>query len=114
MVTRNLTEIFILMRNNASQNRNIFSEQDVSDRMALVECGESDLSRTSLPPLWVNSLEESQYLISRIKKKMKDLIIMQEAHLLKPTLDDSKNQEQQIELLTRDITRVCVLFSFLK
>ena len=39
MATRSLTEVFILMRNNALQNRHIFSEQVSSPTPSTLEIG---------------------------------------------------------------------------
>ncbi|KAK7602571.1 hypothetical protein V9T40_008160 [Parthenolecanium corni] len=107
MATRNLTDVFLLMRNNANHNRNLFSEQSISDRMALVESGDlMELNRTSLPPSWINILEEAQFQISRIEKKLSDLSQKQQAYLSKPTLDESTEREVHIENLTTDITKL--------
>lgn len=112
MATRNLTDVFLLMRNNANHNRNIFSEQSISDRMALVESGDLlELNRTSLPPSWINILEEAQFQISRIEKKLNDLAQQQQAYLSKPTLDESTEREAHIENLTKDITKVIKFWS---
>lgn len=107
MAIRNLTDVFILMRNNANHNRHILSEQSISDRMALVESGEGmDMSRAALPPSWINVLEEAQFQISRIQKKLNDLSTQQQSYLSKPTLDDSTEQETHIEQLSQEITKV--------
>lgn len=107
MVTRSLTDVFILMRNNANHNRNLFSEQSVNDRMALVESGEMfDLNKTILPPSWINMLEEAQFQMSRIQKKLNDLAQQQQVYLSKPTLDESTERETRIENLTQEITKL--------
>lgn len=111
MVTRSLTDVFILMRNNANHNRNLFSEQSVNDRMALVESGEMfDLNKTILPPSWINMLEEAQFQMSRIQKKLNDLAQQQQVYLSKPTLDESTERETRIENLTQEITKVNITF----
>lgn len=111
MATRNLTDVFILMRNNANHNRNLFSEQSVSDRMALVESGElMELNKTILPPSWINVLEEAQFHMSRIQKKLNDLAQQQQLYLSKPTLDESTERETRIENLTQEITKVNISF----
>lgn len=115
MATRNLTDVFLLMRNNANHNRNLFSEQSISDRMALVESGDlMELNRTSLPPSWINILEEAQFQISRIEKKLNDLSQQQQAYLSKPTLDESSEREAHIENLTKDITKVNTIAFFFR
>uniref|UniRef100_A0A8D8LH04 Syntaxin-16 n=1 Tax=Cacopsylla melanoneura TaxID=428564 RepID=A0A8D8LH04_9HEMI len=117
MVSRNLTEIFILMRNNAMQNRNLYMEQNVSDRMALMEAGvelkhrgvsgnSSNYFEGRATPLWTDALEETQYALARLENKLKELETLQESHLLRPTLDESTEQETKIELLTQEISRM--------
>ena len=74
MALRNLTEVYVLMRNNAHHNRNICREQYDHDS----EEGEKLLSRDpdleaglemrgdySSPPTWLDKLEEAQYSISK-------------------------------------------------
>nr|CAG4641923.1 EOG090X0AQP [Eurycercus lamellatus] len=113
MATRTLTEIFILMRNNAIQSRNFYSEQTLSDTASLVrhEGGETNSRARSstqvrIPPDWTDSLEEAQYVLSKIQTRMKELSSLQNKHLLKPTFDDSMNEEKQIDALTQEITKM--------
>lgn len=107
MATRNLMDVFVLMRNNANHNRNLFSEQSVSDRMALVESGEMmEMNRSILPPSWISILEEAQFQISRIQTKINDLSHHQQVYFSKPTLDESNERETLIENLTQEITKV--------
>nr|CAG4645710.1 EOG090X0AQP [Lynceus sp. MCZ IZ 141354] len=113
MATRSLTEVFILMRNNAVQNRNFYSEQNFSDRASLVHHEEGDLSpkftvgkRTRMPPEWAESLEECQYTLSKIQTRLKELSSMQSKHLLRPAFDDTMIEEQQIDTLTQEVTKM--------
>ncbi|XP_072013664.1 syntaxin-16-like isoform X2 [Amphiura filiformis] len=112
MATRSLTEVFILMRNNASQNRHIFSESISDDRMALVQSLSTDpdavvgATKISVPPDWVDSIEEIQYDVTRIQQKMKDLSSLHDKHLNRPTLDDNMEEEHAIEIATQEITQM--------
>ncbi|XP_062596505.1 syntaxin-16-like [Saccostrea cucullata] len=113
MATRSLTEVFILMRNNALQSRNMFSEQLADDRMALVsschvdpELGIASTKSARLPPEWVDGVEEVQFEMSRIKQKMKELATLHDKHLNRPTLDDSIQEEHTIEIMTGEITQM--------
>ncbi|KAJ8881946.1 hypothetical protein PR048_018433 [Dryococelus australis] len=84
----------------------------MTDRMALVgsdveaglELRHSGESR--MPPSWVDGLEEAQYSLSRLRSKISDLDALHTRHLHRPTLDDSSEEERQIETLTQEITRV--------
>nr|SVE73731.1 EOG090X0AQP [Daphnia atkinsoni] len=110
MATRSITEIFILMRNNAIQSRNFYSEQ-ISDTDSLVQHerdphGKSNSTHVRMPPDWTDSLEEAQYTLTKIQTRLKELSTLQNKHLLKPTFDDSMNEEQQIDVLTQDITKM--------
>lgn len=86
--------------------------QQVTDRMALVgtdiESG-IELRRAGesrMPPAWADGLEEAQYSLTRLRAKIHDLDTLHTRHLHRPTLDDSSDEEQQIEALTQEITRV--------
>ncbi|KAM5219755.1 syntaxin-16 isoform 2-T2 [Hipposideros larvatus] len=126
MATRRLTDAFLLLRNNSIQNRQLLAEQDGSrgnhislqeldeladDRMALVSGisldPEAAIGVTKLsPPKWVDGVDEIQYDVGRIKQKMKELAILHDQHLNRPTLDDSSDQEHAIEITTQEITQL--------
>lgn len=113
MATRSLTEVFILMRNNALQSRNIFSDQISDDRMGLMtnvnldlESGSVNTRSNRLPPEWVDGVEEIQYEMTRIKLKMKELAALHDKHLTRPAFDDSIDEEHTIEILTQEITQM--------
>ncbi|XP_013783087.1 syntaxin-16-like [Limulus polyphemus] len=111
MAVRSLTEVFVLMRNNALQSRHIFSEQALDDQSALVPHSDVEKGNTSLrdskqPPMWVDGIEEVEYEMTKIRQKMKELITLHEKHLTRPTLDDSTAEEREIEVLTKAITRI--------
>nr|SVE74355.1 EOG090X0AQP [Daphnia barbata] len=111
MATRNITEIFILMRNNAIQSRNFYTEQSTSDTDSLVRHeqdahGKGRATTVRMPPDWTDSLEEAQYTLTKIQTRLKELSSLQNKHLLKPTFDDSMNEEQQIDAFTQDITKM--------
>jgi len=86
--------------------------QQMTDRMSLVgsdiELG-LELRRAGesrMPPAWADGLEEIQYSLTRLRAKIRDLDTLHTRHLHRPTLDDSCDEEQQIEALTQEITRV--------
>ncbi|XP_066521151.1 syntaxin-16 isoform X5 [Hoplias malabaricus] len=111
MATRRLTDAFLLMRNNAIQNRQLVAEQLVDDRMALVSGISLDPEAAvgvtkRLPPKWVEGVDEIQYEISRIQQKMKELATLHDKHMNRPTLDDSSEAEHAIEITTQEITQM--------
>ncbi|XP_076337866.1 syntaxin-16-like isoform X2 [Tachypleus tridentatus] len=111
MAVRSLTEVFVLMRNNALQSRHIFSEQALDDQTALVphsdvEKGNTFVRDSKQPPLWVDGIEEVEYEMTKIRQKMKELITLHEKHVSRPTMDDNTTEEHEIEVLTKVITRM--------
>jgi syntaxin 16 len=59
-------------------------------------------------PRWMSFVEDIRYDVQRIEGKMEELEDLHDAHLLQ-TFDDRSAQEQDIEILTRDITRLFTL-----
>lgn len=115
MATRNLTEPFVLMRNNALQSRHIYAEQNLTDRVALVHSDSSESDNVELkgvnvdsdaPPSWADALEETQYILSRLRVKIDSLVELHSKQLTRPTLDDTSQEERQMEQLTREIGRL--------
>lgn len=47
-----------------------------------------------------------QYEITRVRQKMKDLALLHDKHMNRPTLDDSSEEEHAIEITTQEITQV--------
>ncbi|KAM0735705.1 Syntaxin-16 [Formica fusca] len=114
MATRNLTEPFVLMRNNALQTRHIYAEQNLTDRVALVESDSGGSDNVELkgvsadsgaPPVWVDALEETQYILNKLRVKIDSLVELHSKQLTRPTLDDTCQEERQMEQLTREIGR---------
>ncbi|XP_014468050.1 PREDICTED: syntaxin-16 [Dinoponera quadriceps] len=114
MATRNLTDPFVLMRNNALQTKHIYAEQNITDRVALVESDSGDSDSVELkgintdsgaPPAWTDALEETQYVLSRLRVKIDSLVELHSKQLTRPTLDDTSQEERQMEQLTREISR---------
>lgn len=111
VTSRNLTDVFILMRNNSLQNRNIFSDQILDDKVALVSSRELDSNHSfsrciDLPPVWVEGIEDVQYEMNRIRNKLKELKALHEKNVTRPSLDDSVHEEKEIENVSQEITRM--------
>ncbi|BET03326.1 SNARE domain [Nesidiocoris tenuis] len=105
MASRSLTAIYVLMRNNASQNRNIYSDVGCSDRIALVPNAE-DVEMGSVPPSWSSIVEDCQYTLVRLKIKLASLSELHSKAISRPTFNDSSQDEIQIQSLSEDITRI--------
>uniref|UniRef100_A0A6M2DVX2 Putative snare protein tlg2/syntaxin 16 n=1 Tax=Xenopsylla cheopis TaxID=163159 RepID=A0A6M2DVX2_XENCH len=112
MTSRTLTDVFILMRNNAMQSKNIYSEQNVSDNQSLIRRKSRDpelgleLHVTRPPPEWLDKLEEAQYNITKIRSKLDELRNLHGIVLLRPGFEDDCPEESNIELLAIEITRL--------
>uniref|UniRef100_A0A096M2M2 Syntaxin 16 n=1 Tax=Poecilia formosa TaxID=48698 RepID=A0A096M2M2_POEFO len=59
-----------------------------------------------LPPKWIEGVDEIQYDITRIQQKMRDLALLHDKHMNRPTLDDSSEEEHAIEITTQEITQM--------
>ncbi|KAK2166631.1 hypothetical protein LSH36_37g10091 [Paralvinella palmiformis] len=116
MATRSLTEVFILMRNNALQNRHLFSDQVSKSRSVAVSVivpSDTDklLAQGSTTPttpeaaIYFLALQ-IQFEISRIKEKMRELHGLHDKYLNRPTLDDNVDEEHAIDILTQEITHM--------
>lgn len=113
MTSRNLSEVFLIMRNNAIKNRNIYSDHRNSDAEKLLKRSLHDAEEglelrddCGSPPVWTDKLEEAQYSMSKIKPKLDELGSLHARHLLRPTLDDSCEEEILIENLSQDISKL--------
>lgn len=115
MAIRNLTEPYILMRNNALRSKRIYPEQNLSDRTALVASEPDSLDNVELnniilennaPPVWIDALVQTQEILSKLRDKVDCLVELQGKQLTRPTLDDTSQEERQMEHQTRDIGRL--------
>ncbi|XP_037069668.1 syntaxin-16-like [Pollicipes pollicipes] len=92
MASRSLTDVFLLMRNNAQQTRHMYSAHGTSDSEALVA-------------------REVQFAARDVQERLHELDALRQRHLTRPTLDDSTADEQQIEALQHDITAALVVLA---
>ncbi len=65
---------------------------------------------SKVPPPWTLDVNDIQFEIAQIKKKLKDLTTLHDKHLNRPTLDDNVDGEKAIDSLTQEITQVCLTF----
>lgn len=109
---RVLTPDFLQLRENAGRSRHSDSE-DVrwhagSDTVALVPGSIQDPSHTgyAIAPEWTHLLDEIQYEVTTIKRRMQELTQLQEKHSTRPDVFDEVEEEQEIEILTSEITKM--------
>jgi len=114
MATRNKTDSFKELRDKyKSQRRNMPSFQtDLENgKSKLIDGNGRELDsrnnehRLSVAPAWMTALNDIQYDIERIKKKMTELKERHSKHLL-PGFDERIGEEQAIEILTADLTGI--------
>ncbi|XP_034490158.1 syntaxin-16 [Drosophila innubila] len=113
MTSRNLTEVFVIMRNNASKNRNHYDDRRGSDSERLLkhsvreaEEGLEMQDDYGTPPVWLDKFEEAQYTMSKIKPKLDELGSLHARHLLRPTFDDQRDDECEIEVLSQIVSKL--------
>ncbi|XP_065363214.1 syntaxin-16 [Calliphora vicina] len=115
MSSRNLTEVFNIMRNNASKNRTLYSDDRNADgdaelllRRSVHDAEEGLELRDEYgsQPTWIDKLEEAQYIMSKIKPKLDELGSLHARHLLRPAFDESKEDELEMESLSQEIAKL--------
>ncbi|WZN61051.1 syntaxin [Chloropicon roscoffensis] len=111
--SRDRTSAFTTLRQREHAQRNTFEERDSSLLLGGAENGYSDQGLSgvdavsaSVAPAWVDAQEELTTDMAIIKQKMGELSRIHKT-ALKPTFDDSGDQDQQmIEVMTREITQL--------
>uniref|UniRef100_A0A915Q6C4 t-SNARE coiled-coil homology domain-containing protein n=1 Tax=Setaria digitata TaxID=48799 RepID=A0A915Q6C4_9BILA len=111
---RNLTEVFILLRNNALHNKFIFANNTTSmidEKMSLVALDEETetvhVSNSSrVPPEWVNYLDEAQYELTRIRSRLKQIREIQQNHISKPSFMEDLESQKEMDKSTEEVTEM--------
>ncbi|CAG9540709.1 unnamed protein product [Cercopithifilaria johnstoni] len=111
---RNLTEVFILLRNNALHNKFTFDNNTAvaaDEKMSLValdeETGTVHVSSSSrVPPEWVNYLDEAQYELTRIRSRLKQIREMQQNHISKPSFAEDLETQKEMDKSTNEVTEM--------
>uniref|UniRef100_A0A1A9Z8J5 t-SNARE coiled-coil homology domain-containing protein n=1 Tax=Glossina pallidipes TaxID=7398 RepID=A0A1A9Z8J5_GLOPL len=115
MSSRNLTEVFNIMRNNASKNRSLYAEdrKGGDDAELLLKRSVSDMEEGielrdeyGSQPTWMDKLEEAQYTMSKIKPKLDELGSLHARHLLRPAFDENTENQQEMDKLSQEISKL--------
>nr|CDP95713.1 Bm7354 [Brugia malayi] len=112
--TRNLTEVFILLRNNALHNKFMFANNTAyaaDEKMCLVTLDEETetvhiSSSSRVPPDWVDYLDEAQYELTRIRLRLKQIREMQQNHISKPTFLEDLEAQKEMDKSTDEVTEM--------
>uniref|UniRef100_A0A915D1D4 t-SNARE coiled-coil homology domain-containing protein n=1 Tax=Ditylenchus dipsaci TaxID=166011 RepID=A0A915D1D4_9BILA len=106
-LTRNLTEVFVFLRNNDQQNRIHVGFGHDDDKIALID-GEKGIASmgSKSPPSWVNVLDEINYEMTRIKTRKATLRDLQQKNLVGLNFNDdcSTPEQEKIKDLTDEVT----------
>lgn len=111
---RSRTQEFLRRREDLRKARTTISFQsDDVDNIPLMpmdadgmNTSTSDMIRKSLPPEWVDDVEEVNEHMKAIKDKMKELTDLHNKHVNQVKFDDQMKEEHAIELLTSEITSI--------
>uniref|UniRef100_A0A915BAD3 REST corepressor n=2 Tax=Parascaris univalens TaxID=6257 RepID=A0A915BAD3_PARUN len=111
---RNLTEVFLLLRNNWQQNKFMYANNAINSKdenMSLVVLDEeAGLASTGMsnriPPEWVNYLDETQYEFTRIRSRLKQIRDLQQSHIAKPSFVDDVDEQKKIDSSTEEVTQM--------
>uniref|UniRef100_A0A914Y340 t-SNARE coiled-coil homology domain-containing protein n=1 Tax=Panagrolaimus superbus TaxID=310955 RepID=A0A914Y340_9BILA len=109
---RNVTEVFIYLRNNKHQNRAFLDEgfTDTRDEnFSLISLDENKVVAGSVqPPTWVNVVDEISYELERIQSRKNLLKDFQQKHLKRPDFSDetSAKEQEKIKELTEEVTNI--------
>ena len=57
----------------------------------------------------IQEVDEIQFEITKLKNKLKELSLLHDKHLNRPTFDDNADEEQVINAQTQTITQVSIL-----
>mmetsp|Transcript_23897 Transcript_23897/g.35070 ORF Transcript_23897/g.35070 Transcript_23897/m.35070 type:complete len:310 (-) Transcript_23897:102-1031(-) len=112
MTTRNLTRRFVEIRNAAKANRTIrsYDSKDESSDSGLLQGTDNSsnwkAAKDTLPPLWVDGIEQAEADIARIQSKMRELSALHTKRLMVNFETDEVVQEREIDILTQDITDI--------
>eukprot|EP00286_Rhodomonas_abbreviata_P008003 CAMPEP_0181336114 /NCGR_PEP_ID=MMETSP1101-20121128/27232_1 /TAXON_ID=46948 /ORGANISM="Rhodomonas abbreviata, Strain Caron Lab Isolate" /LENGTH=137 /DNA_ID=CAMNT_0023446359 /DNA_START=53 /DNA_END=462 /DNA_ORIENTATION=+ len=111
MACRNLTKKFVDIRNAAKANRSLAIKEDSNDSRE-PESGllKSEVSwkstKNTLPPAWVDQIEQAEEDVSKIQNKMRELAALHTKRLMVNFEADESQQEREIESKTREITDI--------
>ena len=74
---------------------------------------EAQNGRISSPPSYFGQSEALMYQMKRLETKIEQLDILHKKHLDRPTLDDTNEEEAQINSATKDICNVSKIIYYL-
>ncbi|CAJ0600032.1 unnamed protein product [Cylicocyclus nassatus] len=115
-VTRNLSEVFTLLRSNSQQNKFIYmnsgmpssnrSKDIAEEKMSLVSLEEGGEHDESKQPMWIHTCDEVEFEFGRVRRCLEELANAQQKHISRPNFGDEafEAEERQMESTTEQIT----------
>ncbi|PAV68301.1 hypothetical protein WR25_12951 [Diploscapter pachys] len=117
-ISRNLTEVFMLLRSNAFQNKFVYDNSRAAvstssrlseERMSLVnlESGTDHPADSSVgQPIWIHTCDEIEFEFGRIRSRLDELDAAQQKHISRPNFGDEafEAEEKRMEQMTEQIT----------
>ncbi|XGW18248.1 hypothetical protein V3C99_002682 [Haemonchus contortus] len=117
-VSRNLTEVFTLLRSNAQQNKYIYmnstmpstnrSRDIAEEKMSLVslEEGGDHSDDSQRQPMWIHTCDEVEFEFGRVRSRVEELANAQQKHISRPNFGDEafEAEERRMESMTEQIT----------
>jgi len=108
MTTRNLTSKYEAFRNQLRSKRSILRQDQDDGRFPLLDegSGSGAAMEHTLPPLWVDVLHNIQQDQIKIKESLRTLERLHGERLKVSFGDDEVEKERDIDILTREVTRL--------
>ncbi|XP_052562035.1 uncharacterized protein LOC128092285 [Culex pipiens pallens] len=95
MSQRNLTELFFMLRNNVLYSKNIYSDTANLQTVGLLDRQSGESSNFIEQPTWICKYDEAQYLLSKIKSRVNDLLRVQNS-TARSVLSESREDELKV------------------
>ncbi|CAG8529593.1 13909_t:CDS:2 [Ambispora leptoticha] len=113
MATRSRTLLFLQYRNSFARSSisrptvsgNSFDPYAANESAGLIESSDHVIELSILPPKWVDIADEVDEEIEQIKTSITTLEGLHKKHIL-PGFEDRSEEEEKIEKLTREITKL--------
>jgi syntaxin 16 len=116
MAVRNLTKKFVDVRNAAKANKSLRVQDTLRDNVSeesdsgLLRAGQDNTNwktlKDSLPPIWVDKIDQAEEDTLKIQNKMRDLAAIHTKRLMVNFETDEIQQEREIDHKTREITEL--------
>ncbi|UJR22307.1 hypothetical protein I4U23_025369 [Adineta vaga] len=107
MSSRNLTSNFIEFRNRAIRNQNLHADNKIyDDHTPLIQDEDEDVVHFERDDslLWIEFHRKIQLQFDKVRKQIKSLQQLHDKRLRRHDFDDDLNKDEEMELLTKDIT----------